>query len=75
MQGKAQPKATVFDMPLEKFSVAGFNRMLGWLGVSGCSYKKVLRTNDKAHGSDTRFSGGGKLGKYLAAHRSAIRCT
>ena len=54
-------------MALEQFDVQRYNEMLTWLGVSGCSYKKVLHANDKADGG---YSGVG----FLKKHQGAIAC-
>ena len=35
----------MFEMPLEEFSTARFNRLLSWVGVEGCRYTGVAHSN------------------------------
>mmetsp|Transcript_6559 Transcript_6559/g.7501 ORF Transcript_6559/g.7501 Transcript_6559/m.7501 type:complete len:333 (+) Transcript_6559:292-1290(+) len=45
-----------FVMPLEDFSVSLFNKMLDWIGVSGCVYKDVLHANKGGYKDDVNVT-------------------
>jgi len=47
-QSSHEPNA--FPLQLEDFSVERFNEMLKWLGVSGCEYSSVGRSNQGTYG-------------------------
>lgn len=40
-----QAESTTFELPLEQFSVGRFNKLLGWLDITGCTYTTVLHAN------------------------------
>lgn len=42
---------------LEDFSPIVFNEMLRWIGIGGCTYFKVLHSNNKSYASDSNTSG------------------
>jgi len=44
--------ASTFDFPLERFSVAQFDKLLRFLGIEGCGYNRVAHANEG--GSYTR---------------------
>ena len=43
--GFGAPTQNTFLLPLESFSVDTFNRMLKWLGKTGCKFNHVLHSN------------------------------
>lgn len=52
-----------FELPLENFSVATFDRLLHWVGIDGCAYRYVLHDNENS----------GYL-PDVASHARAIDC-
>jgi len=51
-----QAESTTFEVPLEQFSVGRFNKLLGWLDITGCTYTSVLHANANngySHSGDT----------------------
>lgn len=44
----------VFELPLERYGVTGFNALLRWVGARGCEYTRVLQANtNKTAGFDS----------------------
>ena len=58
--------ADTFELPLESFNVSTFNRLLRWVGISGCTYQFVLHSN--AHGSVSPWYAGSNSRAQSAIH-------
>ena len=56
-----------FDMPLEAFSVGLFNQLLSFLGISNCSYTRVLAANSASSYTRDLNSSGLLTGRCVCA--------
>ena len=67
------PQGRSFWLPLENFSVTGFNSLLRWLGEDGCQYHQLLHDNEDGDMNAQPPSVG--LRKRVLPDSELTRCT